>query len=761
MVAFKRAESIEGFLTRAFLIDKITWTTTQDGMIHSFFMPQHLVNIPAIANKLRYFKYLRTGFKFLFLVNATPYHYGLMKVCWTPAVSRYSTSCAFNATLDSRHSLQAISTMPGVHILGTNSRTYEFTVPYELSSQHVDLETLTDKETDSVIGSIEVWVVNPLRALVDTASSVTISIFAAMDNPILSTPTYKHIDFESITNTNSTIGEFIDTPIPVKGDYQGKTVTSGKGDNSEKQESLDKSSKGVISGILDKISKIAPLLAPVPEIGILAQGVGYAAGIGSQRAALLGYGKPMDVIATQPVITKFPEVATSRGLHTGYRLTLDPSNTKLDLGKVASGEPGEMLLSNIVSIPTFLGRIAYANVVPHQYLIAVKLTPMTSRSKTVTINGNAYQAEANTFASSIARYFKYWRGGIKVEFEFVFSQFHSQRFRIYYVPPTIDHSIPTGNLTANEQANCLSKVISVNGYTRLSVVIPFNSKDYAINLRLQDNLYANDIGYLYLAPISELVTAQGSTSQVYVNTYISATEDSEFFVMVNQPHFKEYVFPLYGTPQGKDLLEGDDSFEGKYTGYQIGSHLTGENVRSIKDLIQRSIRIDASDDFLSINPNEDYVGSHGFHYGYGMGTYLPIFPFANLMYRFRSGGLMINCPQANAAYACMEDALGDSPEHTSMIGAGPPFTYDNAQQGVLVIKGSTEAPLVLKVPYYKNRPYCYNNIKLRLGEVFDNFATTVVNNPAPHELFLSAADDYYLYKLFSPPTLYWTVVTKK
>lgn len=757
-IAFKRAETQEEFLTRAYLVDRFTWTEAQDGRIANYTFPQTLIRLPPIANKLRYYNYLRTGFKFFFMVNGTPFHYGLLKVRWIPASAEDSMPGP-GKHANQWSTLQAISNMPGVDILAMNSRTYEFKVPYELAIQALNLVNVAETNVSApsaftANGTLEVWIVNPLRTLVDGASPVSVSIYAALEDPILFMPMPRALNFEGIPATSKfLLPEYIDTPIPAFFEYQGK-------------ESKKKTEKGVVSSTLDSIAAVTPLLAAIPEVGEVAMAVGTVANIASGVASLLGYSKNTDLSIDYPANIRYPSPSLSRGAITTNKLTMDPENEKPDLGAVASGDNDEYLLSRITSTYTFLGRVAYTptSSTLFERIIRVAMKPNIRRKVNYTPGSLTYTVNAHTMSSYVSNLFKYYRGGIRVKFEFVFSQFHTQRFRVFYTP--------SGSGFTNdpiEQANCLSKVITVNGYHTCEITIPYNNEFYALDLE-----QGNFMGYLFLVPISGLTVAQPSTSQVYINTYFATDTDAEFFMLTPDVSLRRtYTFPIYPDTQFvkegpsiemEEIISSGGNFVFTNPSYHLGDNLTGESIRSVKDIIQRATAIYGNVAAEMFKPAAEYLYTSETPIGLDM-VNMPYFLYFSLLYRFRAGGFYISYPRIKATdVATFIEPRGNyAPVMLAQITL-PTTVGENDCAGFIKIPGERFAPYSVKIPFMYRLPFCYNNVATVVNQTehiqIPTVVVTTMNlDEKVEESFISAADDFNFYKLFAPPTLFYVAGT--
>lgn len=698
LVAFRRAEGMEKSLTRAYLLNKYTWSSADDGMVRRYTFPHSLLRLPFIAQKARYYSYLRTGFKFLFQVNGTPYHYGLMKVRWIPAY------LMFDSIRDQFATIQSMHNAPGIDIIPTGSRTYEFTVPYELAYQNVNLKRLSSYT--SVIGTLQVWIVNPLVSIGETATSITVAIYAAMDDPILSTPVGESINFEILpAPTDVSIPHIFDKPIPSSHSYDAQ------------------------SGVLTACDGHRPVNAKER---------------GKSR-------KPRGGSST-PVLIRAPQYATSREPETGYAVTLDPENSIPEI-KSLGGSSDEDRISKITSTESFLGRVSFnqsvAETIP---VVGVRLTPLTRRREQVTYETVQYDVTGTSFMSYVGNLFQFYRGSMRVRFEFIYSTFQTQRFRIVYVPEFYSKAD-----NSNFFDTCLSKIVTVNGYTSVDVCVPYVSSRYAIDLKRNQA-----IGWLYLVPESKLVSSVSAlTTSVYVNTYMATGEDAEFFVLRNRLTYNGTVFP--SSDETLSLLqvqEQSKDFDDIGSSGMLGKHVAGETFGSVSDIIQRSVYRAFGSPVVRVCPSLNYLTpSTGFDLQRD-----PFFMYFGLIYRFRSGGIRVTVPHVSAfdVYAAVETDYNWTADtnraivDVSKAGATDPSTLltRSSRAGSLYVGNSTTMPISFKAPYYNKLPYVYNNIDF--ADIVPVEPPTVIISSGTNleGIMIAAASDFKFYKLFTPPTLF-------
>jgi hypothetical protein len=280
------------------------------------------------------------------------------------------------------------------------------------------------------------------------------------------------------------------------------------------------------------------------------------------------------------------------------------------------------------------------------------------------------------------------------------------------------------------------------------------------------------MGTLVVSPLSSLTTAQASTAQVYVNTYISTDVDAEFFMLQPSPSTrKTYIFPAYPGPveftkEGPVDMEEEigngGNFVFKNRSHHLGDNLTGESIRSVKDIIQRATIGFLNGKSHRYKPAAEYLYTIDNPVGMGFAN-LPLFQYFSFLYRFRSGGLYITFPRLELvdivtfidANSVTSPVIMDRSVSIFNVGS-------NDISGFAVFPSEKTAPFSLKIPYYSQLPYVYNNVKTTSGsaETFQVPSVVISSGDANVDLeppFISAADDFNLYKLFAPPTLFQAV----
>jgi hypothetical protein len=234
---------------------------------------------------------------------------------------------------------------------------------------------------------------------------------------------------------------------------------------------------------------------------------------------------------------------------------------------------------------------------------------------------------------------------------------------------------------------------------------------------------------------------------------------------------KTYIFPAYPGP-GEFTKEGPidmeeeigngGNFVFKNNSHHLGDNLTGESIRSVKDIIQRATVGFTTGKSHRYKPAAEYLYTVDDPVGDGLAN-LPLFLYFSFLYRFRSGGLYVTFPRLTLVDIT---AYIDANNVTSPVmmekSAGIMVVGFNDVTGFAVFPSEKTAPFSLKIPYYSQLPYVYNNVKTTAGsgETFQVPSVVITSRDSNVDLeppFISAADDFNLYKLFAPPTLFQAV----
>jgi hypothetical protein len=128
--------SLAKFLSRPTLIDTRTWATSDlNGYLGSNLEPWHFfLNNSIIKNKLTNYAFLRAKLCMKIVLNATPFHYGCLRVAYEPNVNAANTGDRLSKIRSNAISLNPLITplsqLPGAWLYPADNAGGEIHVPF-------------------------------------------------------------------------------------------------------------------------------------------------------------------------------------------------------------------------------------------------------------------------------------------------------------------------------------------------------------------------------------------------------------------------------------------------------------------------------------------------------------------------------------------------------------------------------------------------------------------------------------------------------
>lgn len=845
LLAVRPAESMQTFLERPVTIASVKWTEKSIGVLGTWIFPQAIMCIKSVQCKTGFFKYLRCGVRFIFNFNASTGHYGKLMARWLPLVTQHSVGSIRPATSyqsDPWLSITALDPCPGIDIDATSSSINTMVVPYELATQFIDLEKMftgTSDPHDYTLGGLRLAVMTPLSLISAEAANIDIQISAALHNVTLDMPMYKEMNFlskktewQARGSRFPMVNSIIHVTKPTTPLYLGYEQHGAPGDDEADQ----KSSKGIVSTALDTVNTATGFLKNIPVIGDLFDAIDpFTSTIGS-LASVFGLGKPVDQMVEQVVTQRMPGLAETNGLLPAKTLTAHTDAALPIVTKGMSTEINEMSLRHIVSRYSYLNTYKVdGDVTTGTRIFEIPISPMFTLPKVekLTLDGATYEPVVSTFQSWVGSCFAFIRSGIRIRVEVVMSTFQTTKLALSYFPPGTD--IPS-TISAEDRQNVLSQIFSANGTTVETMAVPYNGDIYArptydtADRALVDGLYGTFVLDVYNAIRN--TNSASETQPIYINVWYSLAPDAEFFCLSrndtadgNNP--AQWLLPLctYQSQSGakvpaknakppstngttvppnvtryrqgasadirekqkvpKPVFGNQPTDLVAYKTNLLGTNLTGEEILSVKDLIQRFTVIPHAssatlDEVFSICPSTRLLTNSKYPFGLfeSQGSaYIPYFYWFSLLYRFRRGGINIYAPRLykssdhSWAAAVLQPtfdteypaALYQREKATAPVNLALNFSHN----GVQFWGDDSQQQVIVKAPYMSLSPYTYNNIEIDYSGSKSYYQSdhvqTVVSigheTNAPAVIALAAADDFSFGKLFAPPTFYRVVTT--
>ena len=568
--------SLGDFLSRPTLINRSTWNAAaSQGQLYTFDPWNLFCANAAIKKKLDNYAFIRGQLKVKFLVNATPFWYGMAMASYIPLSNLIGDPNQGSTT--GSGCLIASSQQPHVKIIPHKSAGGEMCLPFFYHKNWLPL-TATDLTN---MGTIKVFNVAPLAsANAATAGNVVISAYAWMENVELMGPT-------------------VQLAAQVKDEY---------GD-------------GPISAPASALANFASKVR-IPGISKFAKATEIGARAVSNIASLFGYSNvPVidNVHGYMPAV--LPHMA-SAGIGTMVqKLTLDPkSELSIDpsLHGVPSHDPLE--IQEIVKKESLVAtQVWTTSMISGDPVYIARVQPVLSGIESLTWGNRVL----TTPMGYLSQFFQYWRGSIIFRFKIVASQYHQGRIRITYDPVgRIDQTSSTENV-------CYTKVIDIGEDQDVEIVVPYHQA--TAWQEVSQITAANWAGVGPLAPslqtdnglitfrVESPLIAPVSTASVYVLMYVRAGEDFEYAVPSSDSDSGGNLISLYA-PQVKEEASPVDiaplsEVMGKYEKPSDDRFLMniGESIKSLRSVLQRA---STSKIFVGMdNPVQPSVGINAFKMG--------------------------------------------------------------------------------------------------------------------------------------------------
>lgn len=521
------------FLSRPTLIDARAWTTAGTvGFLGGTIEPWHLfLNNAVILRKLNNFAFLRAKLCLKFVVNATPFHFGLLRVAYEPNTNAANTGTVnskirSNPTTDTTL-LVPLSQLPGVWLHPSDNSGGHLEVPFFLESNWMNLSAAATAKT---MGTLKYFIAATLGVASATASSsITIDTFAWLEDVELSAST----------------GELI---------LQGKTEYDGP-----------------VSSTASSIAAISRGLESAPVIGKFARATTIGAGAVANIASMFGYTNTPVISSHMPVTSMTgPVLATSEISAPVQKLTLDPrQELSIDPSLHGISSSDEMVISTIVQKDSVLTPIGWSTTdVVGTVIFNARVSPMLFGG--VDINDAGFVKRStrvyHTPMSYLGMMFQEWRGDIIFDFEVICTKFHKGRLKLSWDP------LGSNGTVALPENVVYTTILDIGENNRASIRVPYHTARSFLRMRTfsADNWTPGnsnpsnsmfDNGLLVVSVLTPLVSPV-TPQNLAIIVRVKGGDNLEFANLRSTLADTEgYPPPSFFAVQGKDEVEIEASEE--------------------------------------------------------------------------------------------------------------------------------------------------------------------------------------------------------
>lgn len=517
------------FLSRPVPISTFSWSEGSTTPVQLAFNPWSLYfNTPSVRNKLTNYARLRCNLKLKFVINASPFYYGALRVCYTPLVNN-----ALDAYQSPGDQIK-LSQLPGEFIYPGDMTSFEMELPFLWPNSWLRTSSIIDFTT---MGRIQYILYSVLRSANGvTSTNVNVTCYAWAEN------------------------------VELAG------LTSGLVLQVDEYEKA-----GPISGPASAVANIASKLSEVPVIGKLAMATQVGANAVAGVASLFGFSNPPvinDVMPYQPKsFHAFANCETSMPLD---KLSVDPkAETTIDRTVTGTSSDDELVLTTFCGKQSFLSGTLWTDAyAPGTQLFIAPVTPMNVAS-----NAGVSQTYINaTPAAHAGSMFVYWRGSMIYTLRFVKSKYHTGRVKISWDP-----AVAPGDFA---ETTTLTRIVDLQSESEVEFVIPFKSYQPWVGTPVIFNNWANSTagtvnsfnsnGVIKVTVLNEL-TGPAASQQIDLLLFVRAGPDIRFAKPNDLPDWS--ILEVQS-----DISSGSsDSIEASVPAVTIG-----ESVVSLRTLLHRS-----------------------------------------------------------------------------------------------------------------------------------------------------------------------------
>lgn len=389
------------FLSRPTLIDSRTWTTaTGNGVLGSVIEPWHLfLNNSVIKNKLQNYAFMRAKLCVKFIINATPFHYGCLRVAYEPNVNAAGTgdrvSKVRTNTVSSLPYITPYSQLPGAWILPADNSGGEVKVPFFRINNWLPLKAASVVKT---MGTLTYYVAFPLSvASASGSTSVSIDTFAWLEDVELN-------------------GSTAELTLQARDEYDGP-----------------------VSSVASAVAKVTSKLDSIPVIGKFARATTIGANAIAGMASVFGF-------TNTPLIDDVHGFIPLPGAHLAsseistpvQKLCLDPKQElSIDPSLHGLGSVDEMGIDYIIQKKSAIVMDGWSTTDSVGTVIFnTRVSPALFSTVDVVDGAAAVKAQRvyHLPMSYVGSMFTHWRGDIIFEIEVICTKFHKGRLKIAWDP---------------------------------------------------------------------------------------------------------------------------------------------------------------------------------------------------------------------------------------------------------------------------------------------------------------------------------------
>lgn len=489
---------VKMILERETVIESGSWTPTTTGQFLSFGIPKCSVVRPNsfVRQQLKLFAFLRSGYEVRIQFNGNRFALGSLLFAVVPPmfeedVSNYTPEQLFN--------------FPHVRIDASVSNVGTLFVPFtHLLSHFPQREGSLESDSICTLGRLVGVVINPLLVGDGASNKLRWTIYGRFVNPEVHQTTWP---IEKFSYSDGVFAQGADEGL-------FKKIVGG----------------GLSTALGSFLSKMTG---------------GLATGIGSVLAGLI-FDYPRDPMPGEPIVnTSVGPTCYGAGIDHSVRLALTPVSQTETPTSLLGSTNGDFDLKVLLQIPSLVESFVWNAAHEQGWLLyTMPVTPSFIPSGRIKVGANK-TTYTPTMQAYISRAFCYWRGTIKVKFQFIKTEYNNGRVLVTYSPHINANQMPGNvvleNIDVFNQANAV--VIDIEEQKEIEIELPYMSirpwlrcdafrprESFAgknTENSLQTFLGESHCGFLTVHVMNSLVSPSNVPQDIQVNVLISVGDDFE------------------------------------------------------------------------------------------------------------------------------------------------------------------------------------------------------------------------------------------
>lgn len=371
-------------LTRNYRVARFAWGPTLVSQELEF--PSLLLAIPAVAQHLSTFKWMRAGICVEVRINSTQFHYSALLLSWIP--NHKGNKHADNLIRQS-----------GNHPLVLSASTQQaacVNVPWINPYNFFDI-ALGQTTQSTAICKFYIAPMFPLTtATPNVTDTVEVQVFASFTDP-------------EVTG-------YVQAQMSMRAKIKGEAV--------------NKSKFGIITTMENIVQSVAQVINAVPMVGNALTEIASSIGI---------MDKPPYVGTVQPMSMSYSrDMSMGEGVDYGQPLSLCTLVQQGDMSSFMGEEDNTNNIDRVIRTPMITRVKTFTNGLPSLDWVA---TPITTEGVFL---------PTDDYLRFMSRMYAYWRGSIKYMLQFFTSTFVSCRMRVsvVYQPTTVAETITNGDIVS-------------------------------------------------------------------------------------------------------------------------------------------------------------------------------------------------------------------------------------------------------------------------------------------------------------------------